>query len=367
MLSAVKIVFLANQKTANGLYRAVLPMTGLVQHGHDVRAVVPKAKGPLGQHVAGADVLLVHRYCDTPTQRLMRYARERGIAVVWDDDDDAGSNRGTTVYRQASALTWERRRADVNRVLGIADLVTAPSAELADRFSARGAGKVAVVENYIPGMFLKARPEPHAGLTIGWVAAAEHDFDAEQLGIASVLRRVLDARPDVRVVTVGLRLDVESDRYEHLRGVKLVEFTADTLAHGGRTSNVHMQRAVPGLVNLIARFDIAIAPLADAPFNRARSNVKLKEYAAAGVPWLASPVGPYAGMGESQGGRLVPDDQWYEALLRLVDKARERRKLAKRARRWVAEQTIEQNAEQWANVLDAAVARAADARPALVG
>jgi glycosyltransferase involved in cell wall biosynthesis len=363
----VRVVFLANQRSANGLYRAVLPMTGLVQHGHDVRAVVPKAKGTFGQHLADADVLLVHRYCDTPTQRLMRYARERGIAVVWDDDDDAGSNRGTTVYRQASALTWERRRADVNRVLGLADVVTAPSAELAGRFSQRGAGSVAVIENYVPSLFLKVRPEPHDGVTIGWVAGAEHDFDAEQLSIAAVLQRVLDARSDVRVVTMGLRLPIDSDRYEHDRGVKLVEFTADRRAHGGRTSNVHMQRAVPGLVNRIAQFDIAIAPLADAPFNRARSNVKLKEYAAAGVPWLASPTGPYAGMGEAQGGRLVPDDGWYDALLRLVDKPRERRKLAKRARKWVAEQTIEQNVERWEAVLDDAVAHAGGARPALVG
>ncbi|MCX6521415.1 MAG: hypothetical protein NTZ21_12190, partial [Actinobacteria bacterium] len=29
-------------------------------------------------------------------------------------------------------------------------------------------------------------------------------------------------------------------------------------------------------------------------------------HAAAGTPWLASPIGPYAGMGEAQGGRLVP-------------------------------------------------------------
>src|SRR5207302_1085104 len=64
----------------------------------------------------------------------------------------------------------------------------------------------------------------------------------------------------------------------------------------------------------LSRWDIGIAPLADIPFNLARSDIKLKEYAASELPWLASPVGPYAGHGEAQGGRLVPDDGWFEAL-----------------------------------------------------
>src|SRR5262249_10043216 len=104
-------------------------------------------------------------------------------------------------------------------------------------------------------------------------------------------------------------------------------------------------------------FDIGIAPLADIPLNRARSNIKLKEYAAAGLPWLASPTGPYAGMGEKQGGRLVADDRWCEELLRLVDKERDRRKLAKHASKWVAGETLERNAHRWEELFAETVER----------
>ena len=100
----------------------------------------------------------------------------------------------------------------------------------------------------------------------------------------------------------------------------------------------------------LATYDIGLAPIADIPFNRARSNIKVKEYAALGRPWLASPVGPYATLGEREGGRLVPDDGWAAALGRLVDKPRERRKLAKRARKWGRAQAIE-NVEQWERAL----------------
>ncbi len=34
--------------------------------------------------------------------------------------------------------------------------------------------------------------------------------------------------------------------------------------------------------------------------------MKLKEYAGAGAPWLASPIGPYAGLGEEQAAGSSP-------------------------------------------------------------
>lgn len=123
-----------------------------------------------------------------------------------------------------------------------------------------------------------------------------------------MLQQLLDERADVRVASIGLRLGLRSERYDH-RG--MVPFDA--------------------LTREVASFDIAIAPLAELDFNRARSNVKLKEYAAAGVPWLASPIGPYAKLGEKQAGRLVPDDCWHEALTCPLESSRDRRKLAKRA------------------------------------
>jgi glycosyltransferase involved in cell wall biosynthesis len=101
----------------------------------------------------------------------------------------------------------------------------------------------------------------------------------------------------------------------------------------------------------IGGYDIGIAPVADIPYNRTRSDIKVKEYAASGVPWVASPVGPYRSLGEDQGGRLVLDDGWFEALDRLVTRGRERRKLARKARKWAQNQTIEAVASLWERLL----------------
>ena len=153
------------------------------------------------------------------------------------------------------------------------------------------------------------------------------------------LRRLLEVHPHVHVTTVGVRLDLPADRYTHISPVPF-----------------------PQLLRHVSTFEIGIAPLSPAlEINRARSNVKLKEYAAVGVPWLASPIGPYAGLGEKQGGRLVADDAWFASLDALVASERTRRKLARRAAKWGREQLLSRNVGLWERALGDAVAARAGA------
>ncbi len=281
-------------------------------------------------------MLLIHRYVDDRVQRLVQEAKVAGVAVVWDNDDDMGAMpRSSVTYKHFGGMAWERRLAQMKKVFRSTDLVTTPSRVLSERMLEYGAPASDVIENYIPGQLLSAVRRPHDGLTIGWVAGLEHRVDTDQLPIRDVLARLLDERDDVRVVTIGLGLGLRSDRYRHIDQVPQVQ-----------------------LAEHAATFDIAIAPLTDIDFNRSRSNVKLKEYAAGGTPWLASPIGPYAGMGEKEGGRLVPDDGWHEALTRLLDRPRERAKLGKRAAKWAASQTLVKNMDAWEARFAAAIERA---------
>jgi hypothetical protein len=104
----------------------------------------------------------------------------------------------------------------------------------------------------------------------------------------------------------------------------------------------------------IGGYDIGIAPLADIPVNWCRSDIKVKEYAASGVPWLASPLGPYMGLGEGYGGRLVEDHEWFSALDRLVSSRLSRWWLGRRGRRWARRMMIDSVAGRWEHVFLAA-------------
>lgn len=71
----------------------------------------------------------------------------------------------------------------------------------------------------------------------------------------------------------------------------------------------------------LADADIAIAPLADTSYNRGREAFKIKEYMAAGLPVVCSPVGHNARVvrhGEN-GLHATDADEWIRALIRLID------------------------------------------------
>jgi len=333
----MRIAYLADPRTGNGFYRGIGPMTALAQvRGHEVTAVPINGGSPSPATVRGVDVLFVHRYAEPGAVSLAREAKAHGAAVAWDNDDDMGSvPKGTPGYRRQGGMQWERRLGGMRKIFALADLVTAPSRTLAERLREYGAPYAEVVENHVPDQFIVRSRPPREGVTIGWIAGLEHQADVERIQLREALQRLLDERPEVRVVSFGLGLGLRGERYRHVDVVPLFELTSAAAA-----------------------FDVGIAPLSDIAMNRARSNVKLKEYAAAGACWLASPIGPYVGHGEKQGGRLVPDDGWHEALARLVEKPRERAKLAKRAGKWVAGETLTKHAPEWEARFEEAIERA---------
>ena len=216
-----------------------------------------------------------------------------------------------------------------------AHVMTTTSERLADVYREAGVECVHVIENYLAPQDLAVRRLRHQGLVIGITAAGEHEPDLRKLRFAATLERLLEQRDGIRVVAIGADLRMRSHRYTFARTVPIERLIATE-----------------------AEFDVGLAPLRDTAFNRARSTVKLKEYAAAGAAWLASPVGPYVGMGEEQGGQLVAEDEWLDALLALVDDDERRRTLAEHGRRWVAGQTIRAGGGQWQAAFREAVERA---------
>ena len=326
----MRIVFLVDEWSINAWYRLVMPLQQLAARGHEVQELTlqkPAAWGPL---LRWCDVLHIHRSCVNQTIAVARRAKQLGVPIVWDDDDNlTRAPKGSVAYREVGGRKGQQRLRDRARLFGYVDLVTTPSQALARSFRDGGARDVRVIENYVIDEHVRMAP-PRAGTWIGWVASEEHRFDLEHLPVTDVLERLIDAHSDVHVMTIGVRLPLDHPRYEHAAGIPPRD-----------------------LLRAISTFDVGIAPLStEVAINHTRSNIKLKEYAAVGVPWLASPIGPYVGLGEDQGGRLVEHDRWYEELDALVSSRRNREKLAKRALRWGRSQLLSQNVHRWEEELE---------------
>ncbi len=90
---------------------------------------------------------------------------------------------------------------------------------------------------------------------------------------------------------------------------------------------------------LFVDFDIGVMPLEDNPVNRAKEGFKIKEYMAAGLPVVCSPVGYNLRLVEHEitGLFATDEDDWVDCLTRLVDNAALRRRLGEAGREMVLE------------------------------
>lgn len=339
----MRIAFIAHPNAPGGWYRGIGPMLALSARGHDVVQMWRPGEGIRGDLAAGCEVLHVYRTHEDEVLQIVKRALQAGMTVIYDNDDDMRAvPRNNVAAKDYGGFAGDRALRQIKRLVQTAHLSIASSEAIAARFREYGAEHVRVIENYAMDATLDATAPPNGKTVVaGWMAGAEHHLDVERLPLAEQMGRALDANPELVVETIGCKLHLRHERYRHVPHVDFFD-----------------------LPMKMAEWDVGMAPIADIVFNHARSNIKVKEYAALGRPWLASPVGPYAQLGERQGGRLVPDDGWADALGRLVQKPRERRKLAKRARAWGREQAMSANAGLWEAAFVEAIARAGGtARP----
>jgi len=329
----VKIGTLYDPTLPNSRYRCLIPLRALAGLGHEI--VWPDAPDA-ARALMHCDVVHMHRQHGPAIESLIAELRRDGVAVSYDNDDDLGAiHRDSPSYKQLGGLRGHRDFAASARIARRAALLTTPSVILAERYRQAGAGHVEVIENYLPREFIAQRQRKHEGVVVGWIAGLEHAVDASRLNIGEILLRLLNDYRRLRIAVIGHDLKLGHERYFHLERTDFA-----TLLHAA------------------AGFDIGIAPLADTPFNAARSNIKLKEYAALRIPWLASPVAPYAKLGPEHGGQLVPDDQWEAALRELIEHPIRRARLGRRAHAWASTQTIELAAGQWEHAFHGAIERA---------
>lgn len=102
----------------------------------------------------------------------------------------------------------------------------------------------------------------------------------------------------------------------------------------------------------LPRHDLGLAPLVANPFNAAKSDVKLLDYAALGLPALCSPGPAYQGLLEADLALPAEPGQWAEQIGWAARHRRRLRRLAQAAHAYLWEQrSVEPLASSWLNIL----------------
>lgn len=293
-------------------YRMVLPSRELGKLGWDTAVGMPAGNPEHGIGIAhkdgmlaGWEITVLKLMMNAETAPMIRKMQDAGKRIVVDVDD---FHYGLEASNVASKATDPHSNPQTNRAFyeqGIreADTVVVSTQFLADFYSRR-CRDVRLVRNSIDADRFK--PITHeADPVIGWVGGT-----LWRSGDIEILRDWLPGFVKDHKVLVHHSGHIPGDgnHFGIRAGVKAV-----------RTEPMCLLRDYP---DKMFKMNIGLVPLNRVPFSEAKSNLKGLEYAAAGVPFIATPTEEYRLLAESGVGRLAETpDEWRDHATELLDPA----------------------------------------------
>lgn len=318
MPESVSIAFISgdwNNQTdppeANGCayYRQVLPGRLLEQQGYDVMVGQPRPHDPMGIGLAkddgalfGFDVNVYKLMMHASVPQLFHTMQSKGQTVAIDIDDFHFDMHEENI---AHAATNPHTNPTNNRMwyeIGIrqADFITVSTGFLAD-FYGRRCRDVRLVRNAVEtDRFTPV--EQTENPTFGWIGGT-----LWRSGDIELLRDWLPEFVKKHKVPVRHAGHIPGDpRHFGVRaGLKRVD-----------TTPMRTISKVPEMMD----FHVGLVPLVRNSFNEAKSYLKGLEYAAAGIPFIATPTEEYRLLAASGVGRLASSpDEWMDHATALLD------------------------------------------------
>ncbi len=302
---------------ACGYYRIQLPFAELARHGHVIETNCGWSdrcrEYPVivGQRVGRIEALKLWRRLATP-----------GRGLVWETDDDVFSIDPT------NASAWLTHTPDVMDAIEFAahsaHMVTVTNEHLAEVMT-RFNDNVVILPNHYDAALLDIERPHRTKVTVGWAGGDSHVKDFRV--VADQLRRFLLRNPAVDFHNIGT---------SYLRAFRLPG------RHTGWLQDIFdYYRCID--------FDIGIVPLADSTFNASKSGIKAIEFAALGIPVIASDVPAYRGIVlDGVTGYLIRSPyQWASRLRDLVNDPSMRAEMGAKAKEHVSQWTIRQGWPRW--------------------
>lgn len=329
---------------ANGCayYRQVLPCRLLSEMGYEALVGQPIPIDDAGIGIAkddgglfGFNVSVMKLMMHASVPQLFYVMQAKGERVVVDIDDFHFSMDEQNI---AHAATDPHTNPTNNRMwyeVGIrqADHVTVSTAFLAN-FYGRRCRDVRLVRNAVETERFSPVYQPDSPV-YGWLGGT-----LWRSGDIELLSEWLPSFTHDHGVTVHHAGHIPGDpRHFGIRaGVKRVQ-----------TSPMRPMSQVP---DALQNFHVGLVPLARNAFNEAKSYLKGLEYAAAGIPFIATPTEEYRILHEAGVGRLAQTpDEWRDHATELLD-ADVRREEARRQREIVSQKfDISGMGEAWASAI----------------
>lgn len=248
---------------------------------------------------------------------VLGWARRRGLAVVYHIDDDLLDVPDTLGLEKHAFYQDPARLRILRDAMQGSDLVYASTGPLAERLRAHGITTPVVAGDIycsVDPETIRAALPAHVPV-IGYMGSAGHQQDLA--AIVPVIARLLDARPALSFELFGtITRPAALDRFgERVRWYA-----------GFRDYDAFLARM------RVMGWWIGLAPLEDNAFNRCKADTKWVEYTLAGCAVVAQDLPVYdRACADGCGLQAGPPEAWETALVRLLDDARLRGDMVRRA------------------------------------
>jgi glycosyltransferase involved in cell wall biosynthesis len=260
--------------------------------------------------LTAVDVIVMQRLMHDSLSDHIAKARSIGQIVINDLDDWYwGLDPANDAFLSSHPKTNPKENRDhYKKVLASSNVVTVSTPYLADRIKSFVHCPILIIENTVD--IARFTPHNHTDSSVpvvGWVGATSHR--SSDLEIMKGIINPLLANNEIKfhhsghyshAPSVASKLGLHEDQITVMNAVGAKEY--------------------PSLLTM----DVGIAPLRDTPFNHAKSDIKLLEYSASGIPWVGSSLSAYEGLRKSWGiGRTASKpSQWLKHLRDLKDPVR---------------------------------------------
>jgi len=318
----LRVYFLKMDDSGCGFYRVMQPAKALALHSPVVCAEFSNyLTFSLGQCY---DVIVAPRVSHPTTVAILKQLQGVGKSVVYETDDLLSSLPN---WNPAKDKVCETREAYRAHMIGAADGLIVSTPELAEALGRKNQSAVCLNGIDTDLWPMKVQAQRQDDVRIIWAGSATHEADLEL--VVKPLQRVLKRYgKKVRLTFVGYAPPGFTCAYERA-GTSVVNISPEW------RDQVSLVRGCPVMKwpeHLAAQgANIAIAPLVDHEFNLCKSELKVLEAWALGIPVVASDIAPYRrALDHGVNGRLVPanPDLWFQELKNLIEDPKERERLA---------------------------------------
>ena len=285
------------------------------------------------------DVLFMQRLMHEGISADIRSSQKKGIKIINDIDDWYwGLSPSNDAFKHNHPKNNPRENFNhYKSIVAGSDMVIASTPYLASRVSEFTRSPIEVIKNTVD--LSRFTPKIHDDVevpTIGWVGSTQH-----RSGDLETMRGILNQFVGSGTATM-------------FHGGTLPNAPTFASRVGVPAESVRTMPLVPHtLYPSLMVMDIGIVPLSNMPFNRAKSDIKGLEYAAAGIPFIASNLDAYIELQNDLGiGRLAKKPvNWIKHINELLD-YKVRKEESERNRELVASRDIAFGIQQLTEIIE---------------